>query len=974
MENHLRTLLSSCLISNQSTPSPSSAVFYGSMLYSRTQKPSDAFLYARALAANHESRRAVYILDNAGLLSTRPQHGYTGYEQHDNDDNNYNNLNVLENGNCPHHDPASTTATTTTNTTHLSTREWTQLRIESAILAARCLAKTGEWEEALLLLEEACRYPPPEQHSNHHHHDSSTPHGAFHAYPHNNNTLLADTLVESGTDPKLFDLAEFVLPYSDNHNKLNRNDNNNNDHNNDNNNIIINNNNNSNVQSQVHPVARLCSLRGIVYDELSNPTCAISFLSAALQIDPCCVEACDYLFQRHLLTQKEERDLILNLHFPEHMDWLRDFYITRLTLNSNHISQDEKENGGLEEDEVELEVEKKGEEKSKTIPKDLEKMGHMDESTFNNISRILPNQTPQINFLRNHPNDAHGTGDDNDHDHHNDAVNKNLLDVMNASSIHMDTTSSPFMDPYPHRNQHPQPHRMEKKNLSILCESKQSNNSNVTNISTSSSSNQFNAKIQQAFHNLSHTHKLSKSPEVLSLIAMRAYDAHDLPTAYIAFRALMQVDPLCSTAAHVHIATLTGLGYRRPLFRLAHELVEADPKSAMAWYAVGSYYHSCGQYDLAQKHFCRATRLDPRSAECWIAFGCAFAACDESDQALASFRAARRLHSGSHYPMLYMGMEYLRTNHLSLAGHFLSSAREMGKGDPLCCNELGVWAYRKGEWEEAIYWFQETLKLCVSSTEGGRNTLTLILESEDHDGLEERVHHINLNPGRQNFSGKDDKSRLSTSKCKPKRLTSKECIEYCENKYWEPTIFNLGQSYRKSRLFSKAMLCFEKCVSLCPGNSASYSALGFTQHLVGNIQGAIESYHQALSLKTDDPLASEMLNRALYEALDDPNMTSRESTVDESTSKNKNATRLRIEQKLAMESRSISDSNDFNPLSNTTMNMSATMMQSMGLSKYYQDPQGSGVGTDKTSLQNNSTSSNPFSFQLDGDDPDMNTV
>lgn len=69
--------------------------------------------------------------------------------------------------------------------------------------------------------------------------------------------------------------------------------------------------------------------------------------------------------------------------------------------------------------------------------------------------------------------------------------------------------------------------------------------------------------------------------------------------------------------------------------------------------------------------------------------------CDESDQALASFRAAQNKYSGSHVPLLYMGMEYLRTNHLSLAGHFLSSAQKTDPSDMLCCNELGVWSYRQ---------------------------------------------------------------------------------------------------------------------------------------------------------------------------------------------------------------------------------------------------------------------------------------
>ena len=39
-----------------------------------------------------------------------------------------------------------------------------------------------------------------------------------------------------------------------------------------------------------------------------------------------------------------------------------------------------------------------------------------------------------------------------------------------------------------------------------------------------------------------------------------------------------------------------------------------------------------------------------------------FALADESDQALSSYRAAQRLAPCSHVPLLYVGIEYIRTN------------------------------------------------------------------------------------------------------------------------------------------------------------------------------------------------------------------------------------------------------------------------------------------------------------------------
>lgn len=46
--------------------------------------------------------------------------------------------------------------------------------------------------------------------------------------------------------------------------------------------------------------------------------------------------------------------------------------------------------------------------------------------------------------------------------------------------------------------------------------------------------------------------------------------------------------------------------------------------------------------------------------------------------------------------------------------------------------------------------------------------------------------------------------------------------------------------------------------------------MGFATHLSGDVDGAIDSYHEALSRKPEDPFTSEMLTRALSEAVTYP--------------------------------------------------------------------------------------------------------
>jgi anaphase-promoting complex subunit 6 len=375
-------------------------------------------------------------------------------------------------------------------------------------------------------------------------------------------------------------------------------------------------------------------------------------------------------------------------------------------------------------------------------------------------------------------------------------------------------------------------------------------------IGKSSKNVEIKKQVEQSFQNLYQKHDLSHSPDILALAATRAFNSYNLALALHYCQILYERDPLCTSAASIQIATLAALGHKRPLFRLAHALVDADSKSGTAWYAVGCYYYACGKYDLSQQYFWRATRLDPRNAECWIAFGCAFAACDENDQANACFRSAQRLHSGSHYPMLYIGMEHLRTNNIPLAGHFLKSAMSMESSDPLCANELGVWAYRKKDWNEAITWFTLALRLYVEADISEKDSLAW---HEDDLSVQQGSDVKNYRP-RFEFGHRTSKEIVHS-------LTDRDCVEFCQEAFWEPTLFNLGQSYRKNRQFEDAIHCFEKCISICPENCMPFAALGFTRHLIGDLDGAIEAYHQALSRKSDDPFAQEMLDKALEESM-----------------------------------------------------------------------------------------------------------
>ena len=467
-------------------------------------------------------------------------------------------------------------------------------------------------------------------------------------------------------------------------------------------------------------------------------------------------------------------------------------------------------------------------------------------------------------------------------DDNNDNDNNEDLDDSNDPSFWQDASSIKLLTPIPQQQSIAD---MSAASTSLFFPQSTTNNNSINNhnnqsssmddsnqstIVANSSSKAANAvAVGSALDTLWNKFQLRHSPEVLAMAAQNAYRRYDWIAALKYCDELATIDSLSANtnrAAFCHVSTLVQLHRKRPLFRLAHDWVESSPKEARSWFAVGAYYYACERYHVAQRHFCRATRLDPHCVEAWIAFGASFAACDESDQALASFRAAQRLAPGNHTSLLYIGMEYLRTNHLVLAQHFLKAANDSSGGtDPLVKSETGVLKLHQKKFTQAIKW----LLIALGADEGWVSSMSKLFMSSGMCSLNNRE-----NSNKKRYLG---------------ALT--RLVESVQDLYWESTLFNLAHAYRKERIYDAAVICLEQCLALKESASA-HSALGYCLHLqsmdvtmnaqrssqhlkkvdrdISNklLHRSIDSYHRSLSKKPDDPFASEMLQKALSDALE----------------------------------------------------------------------------------------------------------
>jgi anaphase-promoting complex subunit 6 len=184
----------------------------------------------------------------------------------------------------------------------------------------------------------------------------------------------------------------------------------------------------------------------------------------------------------------------------------------------------------------------------------------------------------------------------------------------------------------------------------------------------------------------------------------------------------------------LHLACLYETGATNALFLLSHMLADHAPEEPYTYLAIGVYYLAVSKIAEARRFFSKASLLDPHSAPAWIGFAHTFAAEGEHDQAIAAYSTAARLFQGSHLPQLFLGMQHLALNNMSLAHEYLCAAYAMSTGsvpgstpsippnlaaaplggDPLVLNELGVVFYHQNNLGAAVELFRQGLALATS--------------------------------------------------------------------------------------------------------------------------------------------------------------------------------------------------------------------------------------------------------------------
>ena len=310
-------------------------------------------------------------------------------------------------------------------------------------------------------------------------------------------------------------------------------------------------------------------------------------------------------------------------------------------------------------------------------------------------------------------------------------------------------------------------------------------------------------EFSNAVESLSTHYRLAQNPDLLLSKADLLFTQCRFKEALAITTSILDTDEYNFSIYPLHLACLHELSETNTLFLVSHRLADLHPEEPSTWLAVGVYYLSIHRVAEARRFFTKASMMDPHFGPAWIGFAHTFAAEGEHDQAISAYSTAARLFQGTHLPQLFLGMQNLQLNNMTLAQEYLNAAHQLCQTDPLLLNELGVVFYHLDHLAPAIQLFTRALTI---------------------------AREIDSDP-----------------------------------KAWISTRANLGHAYRRQKNWALALQEFEEVLRQGGKDAGIFCAKGLVLLEMERAWDAVVAFHEALAVQPQDPVATELLGRALEE-------------------------------------------------------------------------------------------------------------
>ncbi|KAK4137530.1 TPR-like protein [Trichocladium antarcticum] len=307
-----------------------------------------------------------------------------------------------------------------------------------------------------------------------------------------------------------------------------------------------------------------------------------------------------------------------------------------------------------------------------------------------------------------------------------------------------------------------------------------------------------------AVESLSTHYGLAHNADMLVARADLLYTQCRFKDALAITAAVLEDDKYNFAAYPVHLACLHELGKTNMLFLVAHELADSHPEEPCTWLAVATYYFATHKIQDARRYFSKASMMDATFGPAWIGFAHTFAADGEHDQAVTAYATAARFFTGTHLPQVFLGMQHHAMNNMTAADEYLQTAYALCHTDPLLLNEMGIVLYHQDRPKDAAKVFRQALRIA------------------DDTGADPHA--------------------------------------------WLGARTNLGHAYRRLKMLDEALDEFDAVLRDGGKDAAVLCAKALILLDKGLPDEAARVLHEALAVNPQDPIATELLNKALEES------------------------------------------------------------------------------------------------------------
>lgn len=201
-------------------------------------------------------------------------------------------------------------------------------------------------------------------------------------------------------------------------------------------------------------------------------------------------------------------------------------------------------------------------------------------------------------------------------------------------------------------------------------------------------------------------------PELFNLRGAIYQQMGEHSTALADFERVPAEHPAYATALGNRSLSEYALGDAAAAEASLHKALEIDPSSALSHYNLGVVLAEQGRSTEALPLLQQAVALEPGDSDYWFQLGIVADQVGDLQVGIDAFSAAITLDNGFDDRSFAMrGMLYAESEQYDLALDDLDTALERGASDDLTLFYRALVLFRRGEWQQAIAGFEQTLRV-----------------------------------------------------------------------------------------------------------------------------------------------------------------------------------------------------------------------------------------------------------------------